>query len=598
MDTKNKSPQIPKLNKKISLLLPVLLCALLVGSLFLTKSHYERIERQRLEQSFSQAAVWGTTQLNLTMSSLARQVEYVGLEVSQSVTDKTQTPQLPPEHLAASQAAALAIFDENGQLIYGDSTYAPIYTGFSQFGSSSYSRMVSDITLCKDGKYYFGMSSSFTLEDGSGISIMLLFPSSVLREAVNIRLFDPQVSICVLRSDSSDVFGSDSLPWQLSPSQSEQFIFSAHSGLYSFCSASDGKQYLALGAPAGIRDWTVACVAPESILTRRITLVSAPLYIFSAIALLVLLVLTTFDRNSFRYLHIRHVMEREKFRIALRQTSGAAFEYNSATDSFSFISQCDRLTLPYGQGSITMHHLLELIHPADREPAAAAIKVFNEGGYFSASVRISGLSPSGEYRWYHISAKHLSIKDIRSRLTIGTIEDIDEVERERISLRQKATTDFLTGLWNRAETEHIINERLSVLAPDESSTFAILDIDDFKDVNDCYGHDCGDSALVTFAEKLQSTFRLGDIIGRLGGDEFVVYMAFTADQEVVTRRLRELGEGLLRRRHDDTSVPELTCSVGYVTARQGDSFETVYKRADTALYKAKQLGKGQACSGD
>ena len=67
----------------------------------------------------------------------------------------------------------------------------------------------------------------------------------------------------------------------------------------------------------------------------------------------------------------------------------------------------------------------------------------------------------------------------------------------------------------------------------EQAVFALLDLDDFKDINDKYGHDCGDRALIYFADKLRTTFRFGDIIGRLGGDEFVVYMTLTSDRKIV-----------------------------------------------------------------
>ena len=157
---------------------------------------------------------------------------------------------------------------------------------------------------------------------------------------------------------------------------------------------------------------------------------------------------------------------------------------------------------------------------------------------------------------------------------------------------QKATTDCLTGLCNRAETEQSIRERLAELGKNDHSVFAILDLDDFKHINDLYGHDCGDRALIFFAEKLRTTFRFGDVIGRLGGDEFIVYMTLTSDKQVLAHRIGELMDSLKMSRSDDADLPPITCSVGCCIANQGDEFEDLYKTADAALYESKTRGKG------
>lgn len=587
----------PKLYNLILLSLPLLAIIIILSMLLTFPSRYLSIEQDKLELSFSQIASLTVKRVEQTMNSLALQVQYIGTEL----TEDDLTPQLMDlylsNHTYDSQAASLSVFDDGGRLLYGDEGFLPIYGQLSGTGSALTTNFVSDVLQCADGNYYFGISSPFTGHDGKTLSVMLVYSSSLLSSTLGNDILNGTGQVSLVRSDGSFAVPDEWSLWQLSKADRDNFAVSVSSQLYFFNSVSDNQQYVSLGKPAGIKDWIVVCAAPESVLSNRVSQVTRFLYIFAGVSLFLFLILIFYNHYNFRYRRIRYVLSREKFRIAIRQTASAAFEYNKRTDSFSFISQCENISLPYGKDSFTMLQFMELIHPSDREAANAAISVFNKDGYSSASVRISGLSGSGEYRWYHISAKHLALKGFGSKFTIGSIEDIDEMERERISLRQKATTDFLTGLWNRAETERIINERLSSLSGNERSTFAILDIDDFKDVNDCFGHDCGDRALEVFSEKLRSTFRLGDIIGRLGGDEFVVYMAFTADEQVVKRRLNELSDNLCLRRNGDCESPQITCSVGYVTAMPGDTFESVYKRADQALYKAKEFGKSQAFYG-
>ena len=101
-------------------------------------------------------------------------------------------------------------------------------------------------------------------------------------------------------------------------------------------------------------------------------------------------------------------------------------------------------------------------------------------------------------------------------------------------------------------------------------------------------------ALIDLKKILKSTFRFGDVLGRLGGDEFVVYMTLTSEIEVVERRLRELKDSMLNKLGaDEDSLPEITCSIGCCIARKGDNFESIYKRADAAMYESKLRGKGQ-----
>lgn len=115
----------------------------------------------------------------------------------------------------------------------------------------------------------------------------------------------------------------------------------------------------------------------------------------------------------------------------------------------------------------------------------------------------------------------------------------------------------------------------------------ILDLDDFKKINDNYGHLVGDRALKILTDTLMATFRRRDIIGRLGGDEFLVFIKSVTSREILDKRMKELFVSLAQ-----TEELNLTCSVGIcIMEREGFSYEEGLKKADTALYKSKKEGK-------
>ena len=138
-------------------------------------------------------------------------------------------------------------------------------------------------------------------------------------------------------------------------------------------------------------------------------------------------------------------------------------------------------------------------------------------------------------------------------------------------------------------------EQLEILKDSHCGAFAIIDLDDFKQVNDRYGHLSGDTVLADVAQHLCGAFRKGDLICRWGGDEFVVYCE-DMERDDIERRLVELSEGPWNATLPDNRVIELSVSTGIAMVPQdGIAFKTVYERADRALYRAKSKGKAHFC---
>lgn len=165
--------------------------------------------------------------------------------------------------------------------------------------------------------------------------------------------------------------------------------------------------------------------------------------------------------------------------------------------------------------------------------------------------------------------------------------------RKSAGLQHLAETDQLTGLYNKVTTERKIKEYFAE-NPDSQSLLFVLDIDNFKKINDTMGHAFGDEVLREIGQGLKQQFRASDIIGRAGGDEFVILLKhITEDQYVIreAQKLENFFKGLQVGKYTRYSV---TSSIGCaVFTKDGEDFETLYKMADEALYKAKQRGKNQ-----
>lgn len=175
------------------------------------------------------------------------------------------------------------------------------------------------------------------------------------------------------------------------------------------------------------------------------------------------------------------------------------------------------------------------------------------------------------------------------RQCIGMMEDYTEKQK----IREKADKDPLTGLYNRNSSR----ERIEALrktfgeGPDMVHAYVILDIDNFKVLNDTLGHQTGDKALQDIAEILLRHFRSYDIVGRLGGDEFIVFLK-NIPREAVSRNISSLLKKLDRTYEKDGKTVQITASAGITLVSDTNiEFHEMYRRADEALYQVKKERK-------
>lgn len=171
------------------------------------------------------------------------------------------------------------------------------------------------------------------------------------------------------------------------------------------------------------------------------------------------------------------------------------------------------------------------------------------------------------------------------------LRDIDVEKRRELEREHAANRDSLTNVFNRRSFEQEVCNYMEDPSADHVGTIIILDLDNFKSINDKYGHPGGDQALRHLSRTLTHTFRERDVIGRLGGDEFLVFIKDVSSREILDRRMDRLFALL----QEGTEIP-ITCSAGIAFLKKENfSYERSLKEADIALYQSKQQGKNRYC---
>ena len=160
-------------------------------------------------------------------------------------------------------------------------------------------------------------------------------------------------------------------------------------------------------------------------------------------------------------------------------------------------------------------------------------------------------------------------------------------------LEDKADTDLLTGLNNKLATERKIKEYMAK-NPNKQCMMFMVDVDNFKKINDTMGHAFGDEVLRSLGVQIGAIFRASDIIGRVGGDEFMVFLKDISTDEAILKEAKKMETFFKNFQAGEYVKYKATASIGVaVFPQEGSDFETLYKAADQGVYKAKKRGKNQ-----
>lgn len=169
------------------------------------------------------------------------------------------------------------------------------------------------------------------------------------------------------------------------------------------------------------------------------------------------------------------------------------------------------------------------------------------------------------------------------------INNIDEQKKRELEMQSLIELDALTGLLNRGTVVKRVSEHLRLSGVGARHGLIMLDLDNFKLINDSLGHQYGDQVLKDVADSLKNVLRKNDLCGRLGGDEFVVFLTDIPPEPELEKKLEVLRGAAAK---DYAAGLKITASLGLARYPQdGKSFSDLYGKADLALYEAKRLGR-------
>ena len=276
-------------------------------------------------------------------------------------------------------------------------------------------------------------------------------------------------------------------------------------------------------------------------------------------------------------------VNQERFKLALHQILCDIFEYDFENKTLIRIDNltgepillienldyCEEKNVDSGDGVTVYGNLIEVIRRIAE----------NISEYENEIEDIIQGSRDGKRVWARFTAS-IVYKGTNPATMIGTLEDITE--------EVSAEMDSLTGLYNRAAL------RKQIEKCETGGCFAMIDVDNFKGVNDTYGHSIGDKILQYVAGTLKVIYPETAVISRMGGDEFAVYIAGAESDETIITSTERLYEHLKANPYKLSGGRELSVhlSIGIASSEEsGNEFEALYNSADKALYVSKEKGK-------
>lgn len=287
--------------------------------------------------------------------------------------------------------------------------------------------------------------------------------------------------------------------------------------------------------------------------------------------------------NVIKLMKFKHVdsviiVDNDQFPLGIFTTKDFLNIMHDNTDLFIPIKNYMNSPLQSVHHDVKIFEALEFI----REKRFKRLVVTDDDGKLKGVITQSELLRLVNNKWMEIiKQKGDELSKINQKLLEKTV-----------SLEEKASTDFLTKLYNRRKFDDIMEYEVNQVKryKDRDLCVLLLDIDGFKYINDTYGHDIGDKILQDIARILKISSRQSDVVCRWGGEEFAIALSETNLENalIVSEKIRITIE-----HHTFTNDLRLTCSFGISQYHTNDTYSSLFKRADEALYKAKNTGKNK-----
>lgn len=360
----------------------------------------------------------------------------------------------------------------------------------------------------------------------------------------------------------------------------------------------EGKKLFSY-APLKINEWTLITVLPYTYIVNQQRQISALVYILLA-SVAVTIIIFFFIIYMIAKSSAAIKKDNERLTIANNQAQTLIFEYDlhdgrvDFSGDTSFMFGTDRKSYPI---EFFRSEYYTRIHPEDGNLYERIRLAMNGGSKnLSAEFRYKGFS--GVYFWVKLSGS--SVFDEKGNVSkfIGSITNVNSQVLREQELRNIADSDRLSSLLNKSAFERRSREYLARDGKERISALIIIDLDNFKEVNDNLGHMTGDLAIQDAAKKISLIFSEKDFLGRFGGDEFCVLMRFDEglSEEIALKIINSKASDLTRSLKEDYFNDEhsvsVSASVGIsIFPYDGKGYEELFQIADQALYDVKQHGK-------
>ena len=408
----------------------------------------------------------------------------------------------------------------------------------------------------------------------------------------------------IVSDGGNDTFGNDFLTWlegrELSLPISDIKSQMDSGFRYYFAISDEDGDYMVTAAPVdGTKLFAVTMADNRYIhqagLRYRIWVFVITLVIILSLIVVigVYLYFRREDRIAIRNLNRQLMLNEETYRITARESDLCVFTYDVETEQIQFLNDKYQ-NLGLDQSELSVPVMLRKIREINPETCSVIRDIFARADSAEAlHSQKAKVWAGGRMRYLQIKTTNLYDESGKVSRMVGSIEDVTDMENDMLKLQKEARTDLLTGAMNRAAGTSAINRMLvQELHPGCVNTFAIVDLDNFKTLNDVMGHMWGDRALCEVVLIMKKHCRAQDIVCRLGGDEFVVFLP-DMTREAAEESLRVLSAKLHIDYVKENLEVMISASMGIVSSDGRDiTFQDLYEEADRCLYQVKRTFKG------
>ena len=298
------------------------------------------------------------------------------------------------------------------------------------------------------------------------------------------------------------------------------------------------------------------------------------------------------DITSLKIAEMKAALEEQKYLIIADISEELPYEYDIIDDVITF---ADKFNHIFEGASIIENPGVNMVKQGlvsfdTKEQLEELINLAKTGAeYYSTEFKLN--TKNSGFQWYFSTFSSIYDEKGDPIRVVGLLRNIHAQKVEQQKLLIKAETDLMTGLLNKATTEAKIQHMLRELNGNSYNVFMLVDIDDFKKINDTYGHLKGDDVIIDIAKALMKHTGEYGIAGRLGGDEFCVYLTNILDTQVACEKAELIANELRQLYPGGNGDCKVTLSIGIAATKDQIPYNVLLENADTALYQTKLNGK-------